>query len=194
MLTFQNTDGYLLFYKRRPSRPLGGKTHSKIEGARLYSEPSSVAETPVPVHVNEQLPTPPDEPLTMITVSSSSRKQEPSQVSQNHTWPSTGRWPTPQSSSSSISTSPPPLDEADSELPSFSESNFDDVLQDSLDPLVLSSNRFDIRAVSPTSSNEVEIDSDDEPNAQAIESDSRRASLGDEMLKETQDRTDAWNT
>ena len=194
MLTFQNTDAYLLFYKRRTSRPLGGKTHSKIEAARLYSEPSSVAETPVPVHVNEQLPTPPDEPLTMITVSSSSRKQEPSQVSQNHTWPSTGRWPTPQSSSSSISTSPPPLDEADSELPSFSESNFDDVLQDSLDPLVLSSNRFDIRAVSPTSSNEVEIDSDDEPNAQAIESDSRRASLGDEMLKETQDRTDAWNT
>ncbi len=106
------------------------------------------------MHVNEQLPTPPDEPLTMITVSSSSsRKQEP-----------------------------------------FSESNFDDVLQDSLDPLVLSSNRFDIRAVSPTSSNEVEIDSDDEPNAQAIESDSRRASLGVEMLKETQDRTDAWNT
>src|SRR5712692_2872000 len=195
MLSFQNTDAYLLFYKRRTSRPLGGKTHSKIEAARLYSEPSSVAETPVPVHVNEQLPTPPDEPLTMITVSSSSsRKQEPSQVSQNHTWPSTGRWPTPQSESSSISTSPPPLDEADSELPSFSESNFDDVLQDSLDPLVLSSNRFDIRAVSPTSSNEVGSDSDDEPNAQAIESDSRRASLGVEMLKETQDRTDAWNT
>lgn len=190
MLAFQNTDAYLLFYKRRTRRPLGGKTHSKIEAARLYSEPSSIAETPVPVHVNEQLPTPPDEPLTMITVSSS-RKKEPSQA--NHNWPSTGRWPTPQSESSSISTSPPPLDEADSELPSFSESQFDDTLQDSLDPLMLSSNRFDIRAVSPTSSNEAEIDSDDEPNAHVIEPDSRQASPR-EMLKERQDGTDAWNT
>jgi ubiquitin carboxyl-terminal hydrolase 4/11 len=189
-LAFQNTDAYLLFYKRRTCRPLGGKTHSKIEAARLYSEPSSVTETPVPVHVNEQLPTPPDEPLTMITVSSS-RKKEPSQAS--HNWPSSGRWPTPQSESSSMSTSPPPLDEADTELPSFSESHFDDALQDSLDPLVLSSNRFDIRAPSPTSSNEVEIDSDDEPNAHAIESDSSRASPR-EMPKETQDGTDAWNT
>jgi ubiquitin carboxyl-terminal hydrolase 4/11/15 len=190
MLAFQNTDAYLLFYKRRTRRPLGGKTHSKIEAARLYSEPSSVGETLVPVHVNEQLPTPPDEPLTMITVSSS-RKKEPSQAS--HNWPSTGRRPTPQSESSSISTSPPPLDEADSELPSFSESHFDDTLQDSLDPLMLSSNRFDIRTVSPTSSNEVEIDSDDEPNANVIEPDSRQASPR-EMLKETQDGTDAWNT
>lgn len=187
MLAIQNTDAYLLFYKRRTCRPLGGKTHSKIEAARLYSEPSSVAETPVPVHVNEQLPTPPDEPLTLITVSSS-RKKEPPQAS--HNWPSTGRWPTPQSESSSISTSPPPLDEADSELPSFSESQFDDTLQDSLDPLMLSSNRFDM---SPTSSNEAEIDSDDEPNAHVIESDSSRASPR-QMLKGTQDGTGAWNT
>lgn len=142
------------------------------------------------MHVNEQLPTPPDEPLTVITVSSS-RKKEPSQA--GHNWPSTGRWPTPQSESSSISTSPPPQDEADSELPSFSESNFDDTLQDSLDPLILSSNRFDIRTVSPTSSNEVEIDSDDEPNVHVIESDSRQASPR-EMLKETEDGTDTWNT
>jgi ubiquitin carboxyl-terminal hydrolase 4/11/15 len=119
----------------------------------------------------------------MITVSSS-RKKEPSQAS--HNWPSTGRWPTPQSESSSISTSPPPQDEADSELPSFSESNFDDSLQDSLDPLMLSSNRFDM---SPTSSNEAEIDSDDEPNAHVIEPDSPR-----EILKETEDGTDTWNT
>jgi ubiquitin carboxyl-terminal hydrolase 4/11/15 len=144
------------------------------------------------VHINEQLPTPPDEPLTLITVSSS-RKQDPSQA--NHNWPSTGRWPTPQSESSSISTSPPPLDEADSELPSFSESQFDEVLQDSLDPLVLSSNRFDFGRVSPTSSNEVEVDSDDEPSARVIESDSRRASPREEMPKEeAQDGTDTWNT
>jgi len=186
-----NSDAYLLFYKRRTSRPLGGKTHTKIEAARLYSETSSVAETPVPVHINEQLPTPPDEPLTLITVSSS-RKQDPSRV--NHNWPTAGRWPTPQSESSSISTSPPPMDDTESELPSFSESQFDEVLQGSLDPLVLSSNRFDLGRVSPTSSNEVEIDSDDGRSAQVIESDSAGASPREEMPKDTQDGTDTWNT
>jgi ubiquitin carboxyl-terminal hydrolase 4/11/15 len=144
------------------------------------------------VHINEQLPTPPDEPLTLITVSSS-RKQDPAQANPN--WPSTGRWPTPQSETSSISQSPPPPDEADSELPSFSESQFDEVLQDSLDPLVLSSNRFDFGRVSPTSSNEVEIDSDDEPSANVmIESDSTRASPREEMLKDAQDGMDTWDT
>jgi len=142
------------------------------------------------VHINEQLPTPPDEPLVSVTVSSS-RKQDLSQP--NHNWPSTGRWPTPQSESSSISTSPPPLDEADGELPSFSDSQFDEVLQGSLDPLVLSSNRFDFGRTSPTSSNEVEIDSDDEPSGH-VETDSRRASPREEMLGETQEGMDTWNT
>jgi ubiquitin carboxyl-terminal hydrolase 4/11/15 len=188
---FQNSDAYLLFYKRRTSRPLGGKTHSKIEAARLNSEPSSVAETPVPVHINEQLPTPPDEPLTLVTVSSS-RKQELSQA--NNSWPNTGRWPTPQSESSSISTSPPPLDETDGELPSFSDSQFDEVLQGSLDPLVLSTNQFDLgRTTSPTSSNEVEIDSDDEPSGRGVEADSGRASPREERLGETQDGMDTWD-
>jgi ubiquitin carboxyl-terminal hydrolase 4/11 len=86
------------------------------------------------------------------------------------------------------------MDEADSELPSFSESQFDEVLQDSLDPLVLSSNRFDFGRVSPTSSNEVEIDSDDEPSAHVIETDSTRASPREEALNEVQDGTDPWNT
>jgi hypothetical protein len=143
------------------------------------------------VHINEQLPTPPDEPLTLITVSSS-RKQDPSQPS--HNWPSTGRWPTPQSESSSISQSPPPQDEADSELPPFSESQFDEVLQDSLDPLVLSSNRFNFGRVSPTSSNEVEVDSDDERSAHIVESDSTRESPREEMLKDAQDGMDTWDT
>ncbi|KAI9511390.1 hypothetical protein F5148DRAFT_1171203 [Russula earlei] len=186
-----NSDAYLLFYKRRTSRPLGGKTHRKIEAARLNSEPSSVSETPVPVHINEQLPTPPDEPLTLVTVSSSPKKTEPSQA--NHNWPSTGRWPTPQSESSSISTSPPPLDEPDSELPSFAESQFDEVLQESLDPLVLSSRQFDYGRGSPTSSNEVEVDSDDERSGH-VEADSTQASPREEMLRDAQDGTDLWNT
>ncbi|KAI0289608.1 hypothetical protein BC826DRAFT_914263 [Russula brevipes] len=188
-----NPDAYLLFYKRRTSRPLGGKTHSKIEAARQGSEPSSVAETPVPVHhVNEQLPTPPDEPLTLVT-ESSSRKQDPSQAQANRNWPSTGRWPTPQSESSSISTSPPPLDEPDGELPSFAESQYDEVLQDSLDPLVLSSNRYDLERASPTSSNEVQVDSDDERSGR-VESDSKEASppLREEMPGEAQGGTDTW--
>ncbi len=188
--TFQNADAYLLFYKRRTSRPLGGKTHTKIEAARLNSEPSSVTETPVPVIINEQLPTPPDEPVTLISISSTSgpaKKEPPQQAS--HSWTSTGRWPTPQSeASSTISTSPPPLDEGDSELPSFADSQFDEVLQDSLDPLVLSTKRFDFGKASPTSSNEVEIDSDDELS-ERLEADSTRASP-----RATQYGTDTWNT
>jgi hypothetical protein len=86
------------------------------------------------------------------------------------------------------------MDDTESELPSFSESQFDEVLQGSLDPLVLSSNRFDLGRVSPTSSNEVEIDSDDGRSAQVIESDSAGASPREEMLKDAQDGTDTWNT
>ncbi|KAF8273104.1 hypothetical protein EI94DRAFT_1769417 [Lactarius quietus] len=156
-----NADAYLLFYKRRTSRPLGGKTHNKIEAARLNSEPSSVSETPMPVS---------------IVSGPATAKKEPS-----HSWTNTGRWPTPQSeSSSTISTSPPPLDEGDGELPSFADS----VDEDSLDPLVLASKRFDLGKASPTSSNEVEIDSDDE-----LEADSTRASP-----RATQYRMETWNT
>jgi ubiquitin carboxyl-terminal hydrolase 4/11 len=188
---FQNSDAYLLFYKRRTCRPLGGKTHSKIEAARLNSEPSSVAETPVPVPINEQLPTPPEEPLAV----SSSRKQDLTLTQTNHNWTSSGRWQTPQSESSSITTSPPPLDEADSELPpSFSDSQFDAVLEDSLEPLVLSSssNQYEFGRTSPTSSNEVEVDSDDEPSGN-LGTDSRQGSPVEEMLRDAQEGVDTWN-
>jgi len=86
------------------------------------------------------------------------------------------------------------VDEPDSELPSFSESQYDEVLQESLDPLVLSSRRFDIGRGSPTSSNEVEVDSDDERSGRVETSDSRRASPREEMLRETEDgMDDTWN-
>jgi ubiquitin carboxyl-terminal hydrolase 4/11/15 len=142
----------------------------------------------MPVSINEQLPTPPDEPITLVSVSvSGPAKKEPLQTS--HNWTNTGRWPTPQSeSSSTISTSPPPLDEGDSELPSFADSQLDEVLQDSLDPLVLASKRFDFGKASPTSSNEVEIDSDDELS-ERLEADSTRASP-----RATQYGMDTWNT
>lgn len=174
-----NADAYLLFYKRRTSRPLGGKTHTKIEAARTNSEPSSLTETPMPVSINEQLPTPPDEPITLVTVTSGPAKKEPS-----HNWTNTGRWPTPQSeASSTISTSPPPLDEGESELPSFADSQLD---EDS-DPLVLASKRFDLGKASPTSSNEVEIDSDDELS-ERLDTGSTRASP-----QATQYGMDTWN-
>jgi hypothetical protein len=136
----------------------------------------------MPVSINEQLPTPPDEPITLVSVSvSGPAKKEPS-----HSWTNTGRWPTPQSeSSSTISTSPPPLDEGDSELPSFADSQLD---EDSLDPLVLASKRFDLGKASPTSSNEVEIDSDDELS-ERLEVDSTRASP-----RATQYGLGTWNT
>ncbi|CAL1715008.1 unnamed protein product [Somion occarium] len=54
-----SSNAYLLFYKRRTSRPLGGKSHLKIEEARNKPKPS----TPTPeVKIEDsQLPTPPAE-------------------------------------------------------------------------------------------------------------------------------------
>jgi hypothetical protein len=150
-----------------------------------------VAETPVRIHINEQLPTPPDEPLTLVTVSAS-RKQEPPQTNQN--WTNPGRWPTPQSESESITTSPPPLDDADNELPSFAESQLDDVLQESLDPLELSSHRFDHGRTSPTSSNEVEVSSDDESGRRRELEESIRAPSREEVDRAEQDEMDPWDT
>jgi hypothetical protein len=78
-------------------------------------------------------------------------------------------------------------------LPSFSDSQFDAVLEGSLDPLVLT-NQFDFggRTTSPTSSNEVEVDSDDERSGN-LETDSRHTSPL-EMLRDAQEGVDTWNT
>ncbi|KAF8518039.1 ubiquitin-specific protease [Hysterangium stoloniferum] len=49
-----NRNAYLLFYRRRTSRPIGGKTHLKIQAARQTN-----------LDRNNVLPTPPDESLPM---------------------------------------------------------------------------------------------------------------------------------
>lgn len=142
---FQNANAYLLFYKRRSNEPLGGKTHYKIEEARLSAE-EVVDPTP---SADTQLPTPPNEIVAPTFVSS----QKP----QN-----TG-WRTPASRNRSTpSSSPPPLDE----LPNFEESQHDQLLPGTgLNSLLMDdgqSFRFPSSfKPSPTSSNEVEADDED---------------------------------
>lgn len=79
-------------------------------------------------------------------------------------------WPTPRSNGkSSPASSPPPLDENDP--PSFEDSQFDDIVQTTLDPLVIASHQFDFpdpsSRASPTSSNEAEPDIDDEADSES---------------------------
>ncbi|KAF8552392.1 UCH-domain-containing protein [Imleria badia] len=133
-----NANAYLLFYKRRSNEPLGGKTHYKIEEARL-SVDDVVDPTP---SVDTQLPTPPNENVA------------PTFVSQK---PQNSGWRTPASRNRSTpSSSPPPLDE----LPSFEESQHDQIT--GLNSLLMDDEqtfRFPSSfKASPTSSNEVEAD------------------------------------
>ncbi|KAI0084467.1 hypothetical protein BDY19DRAFT_971275 [Irpex rosettiformis] len=60
-----NSNAYLLFYKRRTPRPLGGKSHEKVEAAKKLTETSEVEEADhsmdTTANVDSQLPTPPAE-------------------------------------------------------------------------------------------------------------------------------------
>ncbi|KAG1746657.1 uncharacterized protein EDB91DRAFT_1048951 [Suillus paluster] len=152
-----NSNAYLLFYKRRSSAPLGGKTHEKIEEARRKATAEVEVEAESVAVQEVHLPTPPSEtgaapfpfPLT----------QQPS---------SSGGYMTPRSNPrSSPTSSPPPLDDGD---PSTSEAQNDDSIADDglgLGPLELANQQFDFpdpsARASPTSSVEVEPDYDDEP-------------------------------
>jgi hypothetical protein len=66
----QNANAYLLFYRRRTSRPLGGKTHEKVEEARARAPSPDAEPAPAPAPApaaagadgeEAQLPTPPSE-------------------------------------------------------------------------------------------------------------------------------------
>ncbi|KAI0065534.1 cysteine proteinase [Artomyces pyxidatus] len=163
-----NANAYLLFYRRRTSRPLGGKTHAKVEAARLKATSSGPTDMVLntPPNVGLQLPTPPNErapPLPSVAMG----ERDPPRTLRATPYLFSESWHTPQSGSSSRSTSPPPLDDGDP--PSFDDAQFDHVLQSStLDPLELSSQQYDFPGpgpsskASPTSSNEVEQDSEDE--------------------------------
>lgn len=108
----QNSNAYLLFYRRRTRRPLGGKSHEKIELARTHPK----TEVEVTPREETQLPTPPSE--------GSLSRGEPSTSSVP---PTILEWPTPNSMvPSSPSSPPPPLE---SLPPSFDEALFDPILQ-----------------------------------------------------------------
>ncbi|KAG6902330.1 hypothetical protein C0995_001367 [Termitomyces sp. Mi166 len=142
-----NANAYLLFYRRRSVTPLGGKTHHKIEEARLKRQGDGDDNT---MTIETQLPTPPSEDSRYLnTLPLSASKPLPGDP-----WSLRS-----QGSSSSIASLSP------NHLPSFEESQAQDQFSTTLDPLLLSSEPFDFPdpsvKTSPTSSNEVEIDSED---------------------------------
>ncbi|KAG6900323.1 hypothetical protein C0993_012520 [Termitomyces sp. T159_Od127] len=140
-----NTSAYLLFYRRRSATPLGGKTHHKVEEARLKRQ-GDVEDTKMTIET--QLPTPPNEDSGCMTALP---LPEPEPLSADP-------WSLRSQGSTSSVASPSP-----DHLPSFEETQ--DQSFETLDPLLLSSERFDFpdpsTKASPTSSNEVEIDSED---------------------------------
>ncbi|KAF5383617.1 hypothetical protein D9615_003721 [Tricholomella constricta] len=144
-----NANAYLLFYRRRSTAPLGGKTHHKIEAARLKHE----AKVDDNMTIDTQLPTPPNEDSgyrTGLTLPPSSQPLPGDPWTLRSHGSNTG--------SSVASPSPDNLPGLD-EIPSH------DHFTSTLDPLLISSQRFDFPdpgKASPTSSNEVEIDSEAE--------------------------------
>ncbi|KAI0766593.1 cysteine proteinase [Trametes elegans] len=122
-----NANAYLLFYRRRTSRPLGGKSHIKIEEARAHARAQLEAASQEDI----QLPTPPSD--------DSFSRGEPSVASNP---PTILDWPTPDSMSRSSPTSSPlPLDDR---LPSFDEALFDPVMQSSLNDIPLGATQLEL--------------------------------------------------
>ncbi|GBE86464.1 cysteine proteinase [Sparassis crispa] len=154
-----NANAYLLFYKRRTSRPLGGKSYARVEAAK--SKPKSLESVQ---QEQSQLPTPPDEPIVKSAFESQPQFASLKRAATERFTSLPIRrqyedgWPTPQSDSrSSPDSSPPPLDDGDPP-PSFEESQS----PTSLDALALSAHQLDYpdpsSRGSPTSSNEAEPD------------------------------------
>ncbi|PIL25106.1 hypothetical protein GSI_12995 [Ganoderma sinense ZZ0214-1] len=122
-----NSNAYLLFYRRRTSRPIGGKSHEKIEAARV----KPIAHVDPVLTQDHQLPTPPSD--------GSGSRGDPSVGS----IPATVlEWPTPNSIvPSSPSSPPPPLENLP---PTFDEALYDEVVQPSLDGIhMLSSSQLE---------------------------------------------------
>ncbi|KAL1708415.1 hypothetical protein EV121DRAFT_254436 [Schizophyllum commune] len=144
-----NSNAYLLFYRRRSDKPLGGKTHTKIEEARLQSQSSEQLDDDT-MNVDTQLPTPPEEDSPFFEQDSSVTL---SQV--NHS-----KWraiPSP-----AYSDPPPLLDEP----PEFGSHTLDPVITG---PHFQFPNPENVGGpISPSSSTGVEHDSD-EANAGDLE-------------------------
>jgi ubiquitin carboxyl-terminal hydrolase 4/11/15 len=155
MIFVQNSNAYLLFYKRRSNAPLGGKSHEKIE--ETLRKTVGEVEVESIVEQEAQLPTPPSESAAPVPFPLT---QQPSSVG----------YLTPRSNTRSTPTSsPPPLDDCDP--PTFEDSQNDELLMhgDDLDPLEIASQKFDFpdpsARASPTSSIEAEPDYDDPPRS-----------------------------
>lgn len=135
----------MLFYRRRTESPLGGKTHEKIEQARLKSnKDESESEHLDDMTVDSQLPTPPSEEKLF--------GQPDDQVLPVDHWVMRSQPSVSNIESSGASPSPP--------LPSLDDSHSNDLFSD---PLLIASRRFDFPEpqtsgrASPSSSNEAEV-------------------------------------
>lgn len=150
---FQNSNAYLLFYRRRSATPLGGKTHDKIEEARLKSK------THEDMTIDTQLPTPPSEQESGFAGSGLSRLSALSKF----TGPRDDHWIAPRYTTNSSAPTPPSEDP-----PAFDVSQTDELISDS-DIVLITTDHFEFpdpsadpsARNSPSSSNEAEIDSDD---------------------------------
>lgn len=159
----QNSNAYLLFYRRRTTQPLGGKTYVKIEEARLNLKASP---SPDPIVIDTQLPTPPSEKNASYFGTELTTGLVNLELPKGPLRPTgSDGWPTPRSNvsnSGSPASSPPALEDG---LPSFEDAPYDELLQTNLDPLQIASQQFDFpdpsNKGSPTSSNEAEPDLDE---------------------------------
>ncbi|TFY59459.1 hypothetical protein EVG20_g7789, partial [Dentipellis fragilis] len=181
-----NANAYLLFYKRRTSRPLGGKTYAKIEAARAAARIQDAQSETETMRTDIQMPTPPEEPMSGLKPSLHNSLVKLSNEP-------VGRFTraTDSPASTSQASSPPPLD--DREPPSYGDASYDDAL----DPLTLATNRFDFpdpsSKASPTSSNEVEPDSEDETGSRRKSSWGRALGLDGVGVDSWQQDSATWS-
>ena len=162
----QNANAYLLFYRRRTSRPIGGKTFEKIEAAKFNPLQNS-ALTQIDNRANrfeaQQLPTPPDDSVIRSPMPGLASLTDITQSIQplSYMTPTNEDWPTPLTNTrSSPASSLPGLDDGDP--PSFDDSQFDDLVDSP--PMLALGHPYarNFGTTSPTSSIEAEPDLEDE--------------------------------
>lgn len=144
----QNANAYLLFYRRRSTTPLGGKSHIKTEEARCKRKLEPSAET----SIDTQLPTPPNEPLHTFDA-------KPRQIA---LFPAANSWS--DRHDDGAGSLPSPADE----LPSFENSSNNELIASSLPEMGEFSSR--LRRASPTSSIEAEGEVSDQDEWEASRS------------------------
>lgn len=167
----QNQNAYLLFYRRRASRPLGGKTHEIVEAARASAEqsPASPADGVLPeIKLDDiGLPTPPaDDDDDMIGPKLRGINSILKSKSDGWRPPTAEYW---DNSSTSPASTPPPLD--DLEPPSFEDSQLDPIIQSAL-PQLSQFNFPDPVSRGSPSSVQAEIDQDQEQDIELDSDDS----------------------